>query len=820
MTNIILLRIILNKSCSLFRMILFLSNEQILTKKLMKNIFILLLISILFYGQLSAKIDNGSILGKVVFNQDAISYTSVTIDGTNIATLTDEFGEFQFFNLSPKSYTIVVQATGFKPFEKKVSVTSNNQLEITIQLEEDVLGLEEVVITANRTTIKRKKSSTIVNVISSDIFQSTQSVTLSEGLNFCSGLRMENDCQNCGFSQVRMNGLEGAYSQVLINSRPIFSGLAGVYGLELIPSNMIEKVEIIRGGGSALYGSNAIAGTINLILKDPIQNYFEMGLNSAVMGVGMSDTANDYSVNLNTAVVGKNQKNGFSLYGFLRNRQPFDANGDSFSEIAKLKNLTIGSRLFQKIGTRAKLSLDFFHINEKRRGGNKFDYPNHEADISEFVEHDLTTTALTFEQFYRENDMLSIFLAGQNINRDSYYGANQSLKDYGNTKDLTVNGGVQYVAKFNTSELVSGIENTYSNLRDVKLGYLDIENGEIENGEIIYIPHTENTIVADQIMNTIGFFSQYDIRFNKLKVSVGARLDSYFIEDKESDIEKKSGTVLSPRINFLYDVKSNLQARASYSKGYRAPQIFDEDLHIASSGSRRVIYKNDPNLSEETSDSFMLSFDYNKSFGLSNFGFLVEGFYTKLNNPFTSEFSEPDDDGTVIYYRTNAEKGAYVQGLNFELNYVPISKLKMQVGFTWQQSKYEEPQEFNEKNFFRTPSEYGFFTIDWEPTKSWCFIGSGTYTGKMLVPYFGPTLENPGEGELRESENFFDVGLKITKTLTFENSELEFSGGIKNIFNAYQSDFDTGIDRDPAYVYGPMTPRTVYLGIKFGNILN
>jgi outer membrane receptor for ferrienterochelin and colicins len=90
-------------------------------------------------------------------------------------------------------------------------------------------------------------------------------VTLSEGLSFSPGLRIENDCQNCGFSQVRMNGMEGPYSQILINSHPIFSGLAGVYGLELIPTNMIERIEVVRGGGSALYGSNAIAGTINII---------------------------------------------------------------------------------------------------------------------------------------------------------------------------------------------------------------------------------------------------------------------------------------------------------------------------------------------------------------------------------------------------------------------------------------------------------------------------------------------------------------------------------------------------------------------------
>ena len=791
----------------------------------MKKILIIL-INIVFIGQAIFAQDNNksaSITGKTTSNGSEIPYVSIFLKGTTIGTSTNENAEFNISNLTPGFYTIQIQSIGFKPFEQNIELEKNEKKHINIELEPDVLGLEEVIVTGNRSRIIRKKASNIVNIINSEIFESTQSVTLSEGLNFCSGLRMENDCQNCGFSQVRMNGLEGPYSQILINSRPIFSGLAGVYGLELIPSNMIEKVEIIRGGGSALYGGNAVAGTINILLKDTTQNSFEVGVNNSFIGVGLEDsdaTATDYSLNFNATVVGKNQQSGVAFYGFNRDRKPFDANGDSFSEIALLKNTTLGSRMFHKLGTRAKLSLDFFHINEERRGGNKFSFPNHEADISEAVEHNLTTTAVTFEQYYRENDLFSVFAAVQKINRASYYGAEQSLSDYGNTKDATINTGIQYNAKFNTSDLIFGIEDTYATLKDTKLGYLDLENAVIIGDEIISIPHTENTIISNQKMNTFGVFSQYDIKIENLKLSLGARLDNYSVEDKESNATKKTGNVFSPRVNFLYDIQSNFQARLSYSGGYRAPQIFDEDLHIESSGSRKVIHVNDDDLKQETSDSFMASLDYSKSFGTSSFGILVEGFHTKLNNPFTNEYSTPDEDGVVTYTRINATDGAFVQGINLELNYVPSPDLKLNAGFTFQKSKYEEAQEFDEKNFFRTPENYGFFTIDWEASDSWCIIGTGTYTGKMLVPYFGTTISNPDEGELRTSETFFDAGLKITKTLNIAQNNLEISGGIKNIFNSYQEDFDTGIDRDPAYIYGPMTPRTIYFGLKFGNILN
>ena len=121
-------------------------------------------------------------------------------------------------------------------------------------MEEDLIGLNEVVVTANRNETNRQEAPVIVNVISPKIFQAANAVCLSEGLSYQPGLRVENNCQNCGFQQVRINGMEGPYSQILIDSRPIYSALSGVYGIEQIPVNMIGRVEVVRGGGSALYG--------------------------------------------------------------------------------------------------------------------------------------------------------------------------------------------------------------------------------------------------------------------------------------------------------------------------------------------------------------------------------------------------------------------------------------------------------------------------------------------------------------------------------------------------------------------------------------
>ncbi len=793
-------------------------------KHLLSTVLLLHCILLLYAGPIDPdkKKTDANIIGHVVANGEHIPFANVFIKGTTIGTTTDETGHYQLINLPEGTLTVRVQVMGYKPEEKTVEIRQGQTKEIKFELHKDVLGIEEVVVTGDRNEKNRKEASVIVNTITPKLFETTNAVTLSEGLNFSPGLRMESNCQNCGFSQVRMNGMEGPYSQILINGRPVFSGLAGVYGLELIPSNMLERIEVVRGGGSALYGSNAIAGTINLILKDPIRNMYEFGMNGGLTGIGIDgsgDPAQDYSVNANTSVVSGDSKTGMALYGFYRDREPFDANGDRFSELTKLKSTTFGSRIFHRFSNRSKLSADFFNIKEERRGGDKFDYPEHEAGIAESIRHDMTTGALNYDQFFRENDLWSVYASAQRIIRNSYYGAEQSLQDYGKTKGLTAVMGTQYNAKLGISNLTVGFEDRYETLNDKKLGYPDYENATIVNDSIVEIPHTEDTVVADQKSNTFGVFAQYGIKYDKLYVSLGGRFDHYKITDESSSGGDKSGNVFSPRVTLKYDIQSYLQARLSYSQGYRAPQIFDEDLHIETSGSRQVIHENDPDLKQETSHSFMGSLDFNKQFGNFSFGFLAEGFYTQLNDAFVNEYGDPDEDGVVVYTRVNADGGATVKGINFEANFVTGENISFKSGFTVQSSRYDEAQEFNEKKFFRTPEQYGYFAADWDLAKDFCLSATGNYTGKMLVTYFGNTLDDPKAGELRESDPFFDFGLKLRYTIKLNGASVQFSGGMKNIFNSYQDDFDEGIDRDPGYVYGPILPRTIYLGIKIGNML-
>ena len=203
-----------------------------------------------------------------------IPYATILIVGTDMGTVSNEEGQFQFRNLKEGKYTLRVSAVGYKTQTKEVLVNKNFTAVLHFQMEEESFMTDEVVVSANRNEVSRKEAPVVVNVMSTKLFEMVNSTDLAKTLNYQSGLRVENNCQNCGFPQVRINGLEGPYSQILINSRPVISALSGVYGLEQIPVNMIERVEVVRGGGSALFGANAVGGTINIITKERNPNVF------------------------------------------------------------------------------------------------------------------------------------------------------------------------------------------------------------------------------------------------------------------------------------------------------------------------------------------------------------------------------------------------------------------------------------------------------------------------------------------------------------------------------------------------------------------
>jgi len=780
---------------------------------------LLLSINIYSFSQQAPVNSDAMLFGDVKDKEtgEHIPFANIVVKGTTIGTSTDATGHYMFTDLPEKQITIVASALGYKTQSKIITPIKNKAQELFFILDVDAIMTEQVVVSANRNEISRKEAPVIVSALSSKHLEAIEANSVADGLNFTPGLRVESNCQNCGFTQLRMNGLEGAYSQILVNSRPVFSGLAGVYGLEQIPTEMVERIEVVRGGGSAIFGGNAIAGTVNIITKDPINNTFQASIKGDAIGVGYNNVSYGKKVNFNGAIVSDNRKAGIFLFGSHDEQDPWDANGDGFSEIVKLKNTSTGFQAYYKPNDISRVSFEYHNLTESRRGGDRFSYLPHEANIAEVVDHNNNSGGITYETYTNRESMdkISFYLSAQNVERSSYYGAEKDPNAYGKTNGLTAVGGIQYVSNYDKilsapGTLTVGIENLNDRIHDTKLG---------ANG-------ASNSLVANQLVNTLGGYAQYQMNFSRIKVLFGFRLDHYQINDLENSNGNISGTAFNPRGNLLFDLTEKVQFRVSYSTGYRAPQIFDEDLHIEASAARRIEHKNSENLISEHSQSFSGSIRYNDSFGRWDMELLIEGFYTELSNPFVNTlFVDSVDPTTVWSVRSNAKDGAKVYGSNLELTLAPSRKFYTQFGGTIQASLYETAQSWGEneentsKYLTRTPNSYAYAIVNYEPTKKLSFSFSGNYTGRMYVPHLAGGDNAEGieitEETLVKTENFFVLNLKSSYTVKLTNQVfIEFSGGIKNILNSYQSDFDYGVRRDASYTYGPMRPRTIFAGIK------
>jgi outer membrane receptor for ferrienterochelin and colicins len=282
------------------------------------------------------------VFGHVVSRGEHIPFVNIYLEGTNIGTTTDVTGHYMMVDLPLGEYTIVARMVGFQIQKKNITIKSGTSLEVNFDLEEEQMRLNEVVVTGTKTFKRQTESAVIVGILDSRTIRNVAAQTVSETLNFQPGLRMEVDCQTCNYSQLRMNGLGGAYSQILINGRSIFSPLTGLYGLEQLPSEMVERIEIVRGGASALYGSSAVGGTVNIITRMPQRNSYEITSNYSAIGNGATD------LNLNGTLTALSQRRnaGMALYTSHRQRGLYDHNNDNYSELPSLYNNSFGLNSF------------------------------------------------------------------------------------------------------------------------------------------------------------------------------------------------------------------------------------------------------------------------------------------------------------------------------------------------------------------------------------------------------------------------------------------------------------------------------------------
>jgi len=768
--------------------------------KITKYIILIALLSNIHIAGKAQKTD-ANIFGDVQSLGEHVPFVNIYLEETGKGTTTDITGHYMLVNLPEGSYTLVASAVGYATVKIPVAITAGETQEINFILEEVTMALDEVVVTGTKTFKRQTESAVIVNVLDSKALANVQACNISEGLRFQPGLRVESDCQTCNYTQLRMNGLGGGYSQILINGRPIFSPLTGLYGMEQIPANMVERIEVVRGGGSALYGSSAVGGTVNIITRIPTESSYDLSATTYNINGGATDNI----LSGNIGMLTHKGNAGAAIFVNRRIREAYDHNGDNFSELPRLENNSFGANLFFKPTHNQKLELNFSSLREYRYGGEMVDDAAYLAQQSEERTHDVFMGGLDYQiNFNEENTSFIAYFAGQNTGRRHYTGIMPDEAEdilthtlnppYGTTQNTTLQAGTQLNHKFGNflggeNVLTAGAEYVFDDVFDTIPAY---------NYEI------------DQVTRNIAGFVQSDWRLStNFTFLAGLRIDKHNLVDH---------AIFSPRVSFLYRLKNYMQFRLTWGTGFRAPQAFDADMHIAfaAGGVSRISLA--PDLREERSNSFSGSVNYDKA--TSNFiaGFTLEGFYTKLNDAFYLQPIGEDEFGQRFEKRNGS--GATVQGGTLELrgNYNRI--VQLEAGLTLQTSMYDEVVEYIEglpprKEFMRTPNTYGYLTLSITPGQKFNASISSVYTGPMELVHFAGAPEQTVD-EYKTSGAFTELDFKLGYTFIVESldSGIEIFGGVKNITNAYQDDFDTGKNRDSNYVYGPTLPRTIYLGLR------
>ncbi|MBO5979900.1 MAG: TonB-dependent receptor [Bacteroidales bacterium] len=756
----------------------------------MKRIFSALVAALCIVLSAEARDTDAHIHGHIIDKNtgEHLPYMVVVLKGTTIGVTTESTGHYMIRNVPEGRFTVEVSAVGYKTQSYEVDIKKGRSYEVNFVLEEDLVQIDGVIVSATRSETTRKMSPTLVNVVGMDVYNKTNSTTVAQGLAFQPGVRVENNCQNCGFQQVRINGLDGQYTQILIDSRPIFSALAGVYGIEQLPANMVDRVEVMSGGGSELFGSSAIAGTINIITKEPVRNSASVSHTTTSIG-GTSAMHN--TTDINASIVSEDNKLGIAVFGQNTEKDAWDANGDGFTELSRISGQTIGFRGYVKTGLYSKVTAEYHHLQEFRRGGDNLHLPPHEAMIAEQTEHGINTGGVKFDVFSKDNKhRFNTFASIQHIARDSYYGAGMDPNAYGKTDDLTWVGGAQYIYRmaeclFMPSDLTVGLEYNEDYLQDNMWGY---------------------DRVTDQTVRIVSAYAQNEWKNSRWGLLIGGRLDKHNLIKK---------VIFSPRANLRFNPTENINLRASYSYGFRAPQAFDEDLHIDNVGGTVSMIRLADDLQVEKSQSISVSADIYHSWGDWQGNVLVEGFFTDLDDVFALK-ELGFENGVLIKERHN-ESGARVFGANLEGKIAWRNVFQLQAGLTRQNSNYKEARSWSDdveatRKMFRTPDLHGYMTASYNPLKDLTLSLTGTYTGSMLIEHHAGMIE---KNLTVETPGFWDMGFKTAYDLKMHgNVSLQLNAGVQNIFNSFQDDFDSGADRDSGYIYGPTLPRTIFFGVK------
>lgn len=638
-------------------------------------------------------------------------------------------------------------------------------------------AIGEVVVSGTLRAVSRAESPVPIEVYSPKFFKANPAPSLFDGLNIVNGVQPQLNCNVCATGDIHINGLEGPYTMILIDGMPIVSALSTVYGLQGIPLSLVERMEVVKGPASTLYGSEAVAGLINVITKDPFRApKWTFDLNHTGLG--------ETTVDAEASFRGRSIAGLFAVNAFNFQRR-WDVNNDYFTDITLQKRASVFGKIAFNRGQNRVASIAARYVWEDRFGGQMNWSEAWYATDSIYGEAIRTNRAELIGNWQLPLKAPVFLSYSYNIhNQESVYGT-------------TIYNGIQQVA---FGQLYwAPVWKNHTALFGSALRFTSLD----DNTPITAAAEGRNQPVQTWLP---GFFAQDDIRLNgRHRLLLGLRFDW----------NSTHGAVWSPRANWKWAFTDRQTLRFSVGNGYRVANVFSED-HAALTGSRRVVLGEDlkPERSWNGNLNYVLQF-------FPAFGFVdidASAFYTHFTNRILADyFTDPD---AIIFDNLSGYSVSRGFTLNTAWNF--MSGLRIRAGATWMEV-------FTEENGSRQPQVHAPpFSATWSASYTfprWKITLD--YTGSANSPMPLPVVPNdfrPGYSPWFSLQN-----LQISRPF----GRAEVYVGVKNILNFLPRDpllrpfdpFDKNADDpetnpngytfDTAYSYAPMMPRRWFVGVRF-----
>ncbi len=760
-----------------------------------------------------------------------IPYAQIVLKGTRYGTMADGSGHYKMANLPEGEYTLLASAMGYKSQEMTLNLKANTSYTVIFELDEDIFNLEQVVISGTRTPHFVKDAPVRTEVITAKAIEQKKASNLYEVLEGLPGVRVENQCQACGFSMVRMQGLGPEHTQMLINGQAVYSGLAAVYGLNQMTSEDIERVEVVKGSGSALYGSHAIGGAINIISQEPSpvpRTLADLRFGSDKShSVGFQSSMRNDEGNLGLLVFArKNDEGALDQTGPGSTRQEVN-HPDGFSDRVESKVINTGITFLgqdMKNGY-GKIILRGKYIGEHRRGGMMTDdvfknpyTPGTEDIHTQRYESELQYTrvllhkinmnlATTWVNHQREatndtylNDYLSIHGHLPDVTTFRPYLAKENLFTFTLTLDR----------KYGIHHLMAGLQGMNDKIHEsgmyVNLGTLQGNYGEPYRSE------------ADKKATEWGLFLQDEwTPYERLTLVPGIRFDIHHSEEKysassfgsnfpESSFNQQS---LNPRLAIKYETNKHLILRANVGTGYRAPFGFSEDLHLCS-GSPRV-WKSSTLLPEKS-----FSYNFSADYSTHSWALSFNAFHTRLLNKIGFVPADEEIRAMGYDYQWKNIDNATVEGLELAIKYLPLKGLELYADAGLNRGRFDQTRtewtgttwESVSRYIPRVPFVSGYFRVVYEKDY-WTFNTSLNYQGTMYIDYYNlePDPIAGDQSKIKKTQPFALLNARIQ----YQLKSLKIYAGANNITNYIQD--ERHLD-DAAFIYAPLYGRIIFAGLS------